>query len=522
MFGHRRRRFPRHIRQSIGFLLILGGFLAGIAALYFIYDRFAITLAHKPGYLTSNIKLMAIMPIENYDNDERATQWSDSLTMRLTELLSRHKIIHLIDHRSIKRMQNFSSAREDWFRKLQVEYILTGGVMRLDDQVVVTLHLYEARSGESIWAQSFAALWSDNASFLVQLSETVYNQLNERFFPHVKRLVEEGAAKKRKLPDGRALKIYYEAKKLLERDTEQSNMMALLLLHQALKIQDDLAPAHSLLAELQYRQNLSAAQYRDAQWQEINEKLDATLALDGEQGIPYALKADIAFKFRRNMPVTDIYYQQALRFDPSNSDIRFAYARFLVAVGRFFDAQKQVFAGQRLNPLAYPILEAVWVYTMSGEYQLAEKELEKLTPIKPVTPDYYIAAQQLYQSRGDEYQAYGQYLNIFKHLNFAKEDIGGAIKAYEKDGLAGLNLWLALEKQEQLDIGQYLPPLSTAYYLAAAGEPDQAMEYLALALQAGQLGLLWAKSDPRFAELHGRPEFIELMKKVGFLYFDEV
>lgn len=80
----------------------------------------------------------------------------------------------------------------------------------------------------------------------------------------------------------------------------------------------------------------------------------------------------------------------------------------------------------------------------------------------------------------------------------------------------------AMEKQEQLDIGQYLPPLSTAYYLAAAGEPDQAMEYLALALQAGQLGLLWAKSDPRFAELHGRPEFIELMKKVGFLYFDEV
>lgn len=142
-------------------------------------------------------------------------------------------------------------------------------------------------------------------------------------------------------------------------------------------------------------------------------------------------------------------------------------------------------------------------------------------PVKPTTPDYYIVAQQFYQSVGDELQAFANYLKIFDILGFAKQDVKRCLAIYQEDGLAGVNLWLALEKQEQLDIGQYLPPLSTAYYLIAADEPEQALAFLALASEAEQVDLLWAKSDPRFAQLHDDPRFIEIMKKAGFLYLEE-
>lgn len=515
------RRFPRHIRQSIGFFLTLTGILAALASIYFIYDKFSITLAHKPGFLTPNSRLIAIMPVSSYELDEPLNAWSRQVTQSLSDELSGHMALRMIDKRSVSQALKSHLDRAAIFQVFQIDYLLTGGVMRLDDQVVLNLHLYDSADGEPVWTQSYAGRWKDNKSFLVDVTKTTFSQLSERIFPQIKRLVEQGVARVRKPPDPEALHVYYQAIELLGTNNGQSKMLATLLLHQVIKLQSDFAPAHTLLAQLAFRQAEDSASSSIETFEQINQKLDLAHALDRTKGLPYGLKAELAYKYKRNMPLAEVYFQQAIALSPSDFDIRFAYAEFLLAMGETYDGLVQLEVGKRLNPMAYSKLEVVKFYTMAGDYVNAEKELDKITPAKPSSPDYYITAQYLYQCNGDELQAFASYLSIFQMLGFAKADIARVMALYEERGLAGVNYWLALEKQEQLDIGQFLPPLATAYYLAGANRNDEALEYLTLAAKQNQLGLLFAKNDPRFSAIKDRPAFIDAMKKAGFIYFEQ-
>jgi hypothetical protein len=84
---------------------------------------------------------------------------------------------------------------------------------------------------------------------------------------------------------------------------------------------------------------------------------------------------------------------------------------------------------------------------------------------------------------------------------------------FAQGGLIAVNRWL-LARKDQIDLGQYIPPLSWARYALAAGELEVAMDYLEQAFVARQSPLLWGNVDPAYDPVSNNPRFQAIMQQV--------
>lgn len=100
------------------------------------------------------------------------------------------------------------------------------------------------------------------------------------------------------------------------------------------------------------------------------------------------------------------------------------------------------------------------------------------------SPVHLWSRQSILENMGREAESFRVYLRGLEQIGYGDADMAAAERAFAGGGLAGFYRWLALEKRERRNIGQYEPPLSLARYAVAAGEQERALEWLHLALQA--------------------------------------
>src|SRR5690606_6521122 len=145
---------------------------------------------------------------------------------------------------------------------------------------------------------------------------------------------------------------------------------------------------------------------------------------------------------------------------------------------------------RQLNPLTYSIPTVVWIYQMQGRDDLALKELERIESVEPGDRSFHISAQRVYARLGRERESFDSWLWLMRDSGYSEADIQAVQNMFNANGLVAVNQWL-LARKDQIDLGQYQPPLSWARYAIAAGDLKQAMVYLEQAFAARQLPLLW-------------------------------
>jgi hypothetical protein len=115
----------------------------------------------------------------------------------------------------------------------------------------------------------------------------------------------------------------------------------------------------------------------------------------------------------------------------------------------------------------------------------------------------------------DDAQALAHNIKALLLFGYSYDDIQQAIIASGHRGTKGLNRWLADDKQEQGNIGQYDLPLSMARYLSKAKKVEQALDWLEKAYDARQVEVLWINVDPIYDVLRQRPRFIAVVEQIG-------
>jgi hypothetical protein len=150
---------------------------------------------------------------------------------------------------------------------------------------------------------------------------------------------------------------------------------------------------------------------------------------------------------------------------------------------------------------------------MQGRDDLALKELERIDSVEPGDRAFHISAQRVYARLGREQESFDSWLWLMRDSGYSEGDIRAAQDAFDAGGLVAVNQWL-LARKDQVDLGQYEPPLSWARYAIAAGDLTQAMIYLERAFAARQLPLLWGNVDPAYDRVRNDPLFQAGMEKL--------
>jgi hypothetical protein len=144
---------------------------------------------------------------------------------------------------------------------------------------------------------------------------------------------------------------------------------------------------------------------------------------------------------------------------------------------------------------------------------LAARELDRIAATEVEDSFFHMAAQNVYYQMGDEQKVYEHMQWFFDRKDYSPVKKAELAQAFQRGGLRAVYDWLLIHK-EQMDVGQYTPPLSWARYAVSLGKKEEAMDYLEQAYEKRQFRVLCAVADPRYDPLRNEPRFQHLLQKI--------
>jgi TolB-like protein/class 3 adenylate cyclase len=186
---------------------------------------------------------IAVLPFANMSNDPEQEYFADGIVEDIITALS-----HIRQWRVVARNSSFvykgrNVDIREVARDLSVRYVLEGSVRKSGNRLRITGQLIDAESGTHLWADKYDGDLADVFELQDKITESVVGAIEPSL-----RLAEIERSS-RKLPDDMgAYDLYLKALPNLYAMRPDQNKMALELLHKAINLDPNYAPALSFLA----------------------------------------------------------------------------------------------------------------------------------------------------------------------------------------------------------------------------------------------------------------------------------
>ncbi len=283
-------------------------------------------------------------------------------------------------------------------------------------------------------------------------------------------------------------------------------------LRELLQQYPDFSPAYAAIADAKIKLLGEQLSIRD-NCAEVLGLLNKSIDLDPQQANTLITRGNVLFWCVRNYVAAEQDYLQSIQLNPENDLAHMQYAQLLLAQGKFTESLQQVEKSRQLNPLNYPVPTVVWIYQMQKRDDLALQELERINKAEPGGREFHISAQRVYARMGLDAESLQHWLWLMRDSGYSETDIQTVQAEFTHGGLIAVHRWL-LARKDDVDLGQYIPPLSWARYALAAGELDAALDYLEQAFNARQSPLLWGNVDPAYDPVRAHPRFQTIMQQL--------
>lgn len=312
--------------------------------------------------------------------------------------------------------------------------------------------------------------------------------------------------------DEQTLNIFTQVKIQIAGWESEQHQQAIQTLRSILAVNPDFAPAYISMAEAKIKL-LQDKLAIDENCAEVLGLLNKALALDDTQALGWLLRGNTLFWCKRDYLAAEQNYQRAIQLETTDDQAPMQYAQLLLAQGRFVESLQQVERARQLNPLHYSVPTVVWIYQMQKRNDLALQELQRIAITEPDNRYTHISAQRVYASAGRAQESFTNWSWLMQAEGYSVAELQQVKNVFAQSGLEGVNRWL-LERGDYADLGQYTPPLSWARYALAAGESEQALDYIEQAFAVRQLPLLWANVDPAYDAVRNHPRFQTLVAQL--------
>ena len=452
------------------------------------------------------------MPLANLSGDPQQEYFADGMTEELISDLAKISALRVTSRTSVMRYKSSSKSLPEIAKELGVDAIVEGSVMRSGSQVKITAQLIDAPRDKHLWADSFQRDLKDVLALQGEVARTIAGEIGVRLTEQERlRLADK------KTVNPEAYEAYLKGQYHLFRRTAADAQKSLEYFQQAVQRQPDYALAYASIAQA-YETAAGSAQGALSPREAFPSAKAAALRaveLDPTLGEPYASLAWSSFVFDRDWKTAESQFQRALKLNANFSIAHENYAIFLVRMGRFDEAVREMKRAQELDPAS------LGVNTMMGiALSLARRDDEAIPWFRRVLdmdPNFLRAHFGLGQSLIHK----KRYDEAISELQKAVELSGGGAAQL---GALGYAYAVANRRAEALEIVEklkarskehYVPPAMVAVVFSGLGENDQAMAWLEKAIEEHDPWLTGLKVDPMFDPLRSDPRFLDLVHRVG-------
>lgn len=482
-------------------------------AIYLVLDVWLMTRGKEPSSVALDMTYsVAVLPLRNLSGDSSEDYFGDGMTDALITGLARERVAHVTSMTSVMAYKNVDRPLPAIASELGVSHLVEGSVMRVGENVRITVQLIEAATDRHLWAESYEGEMSD----VLALQRDVVQRIVASMAQHVTAV---GAPAPTRIADidPQAYEAHLKGRFFLNKMTEDGFEKGIDYFKQAIEKAPDFAPAHSGMAACYCLlgghgfELVLPAEGMPAAKKAVME----SLRLDSSRAEPHAFLGIIQLKYDWDWRSAEESFTRAIALNPSYSRGHIFYSFYLEAMGRQNEAVSQAEAARTLDPLSRAAnINLGWQYLQADRLSDAKQTFERATEIYPGHWGVHWGMGQYYLRAGEieaaiasfelSRAAGGGHAMPLSALGFAYAISGHAERARD-----------ALGQLQALRDETYVSPYHMAVVHAALGDKDTAFQLLDEAYDLRSRSMAWLNVAPEIESLRDDPRFDALLLRVG-------
>ena len=454
----------------------------------------------KPTPNAPLIRSIAVLPLANLSGQADQDYLADGMTEELITDLSRIAAIKVISRTSCMRYKNTQKTVPEIARELDVDAVVEGSVLRVNDRVRITAQLLHGPADRHLWAGSYERDLKDVLSLQAELADRIAQQIQARLLSGAQpRSVQRGEVS----PE--AYDLFLRANYLFTKSDEASFRKRVDLYKHALQIDPNFAPAHAGLA-FSY---IGLTTWNFAPSSEVcgdaEREARLALSLDDQQAQAHTALADVYFYCHWNWSEAEREVRTAIDISPNYSGAHYEYAFFLALMRRFDEAIQEIQQARRLDPLSPRVRTGVgYMYYFARRYDEAVPHFKAALEMEPSFSLAHILLAQIYAYQGNGEAALRERVAIVSSTN---PDFAAQLRtAFTQEGWRGV-VRLRLERLHEQSRTKFVPPTTFAALYADIGEVEEGLRWLEKAYDTHDVQVLDIVADAHFDPLRDQPRF---------------
>jgi adenylate cyclase len=190
------------------------------------------------------IRSLAVLPLENLSGEAAQEFFTDGMTEALISHLAQIASLSVVSRTSVMQYAGIRMPLPEIARKLGVDAVVEGSVLRAGDDVRITVQLIDARSDRHLWSESYQRDLRDVLTLQSEVARAIAAQIKLTLDPaEAARLADQQTV------HPAAYEAFLRGSYLLKRQGATNHAKSVELLEQAVALDPDYAPAWARLAD---------------------------------------------------------------------------------------------------------------------------------------------------------------------------------------------------------------------------------------------------------------------------------
>jgi serine/threonine-protein kinase len=458
------------------------------------------------------IRSLAVLPLDNYSGDPSQDYFAEGMTDELTSQLANISRLRVISRGSAMQFKGKDRPpTPEIAKKLDVDAVVEGSVIRSGDKVRITAQLIDARSDRHLWAKSFERSSKDVLALQDELASAIANEIHVTLTPE-----EASRRAKPASVNPEAYDAYLKGRYFFNRPSDQNLSKAITLFEEATQKDPNYAPAYSglsdALAWAGYNEGVLTATEARPKTKAAAEK---AIALDEDSAEAHTSLANFKLWYEYDWAGAESEFRRAFALNPNYA---FAHDQFGIGLsfqGRFDEAIAEGKRAAALDPLSPQIpLDSAMAYGLRGDYEGGREQVRKGADLDPTLFFFAWVDGWIDIQAGRPQDAVPKFQKA-KAMDSSPAFVSAWLAyAYGASG----DRARALAELEDLK-KKSLRGTPTAFNLALVylglGERARAVDGLEKAYATDSQWLGWLGLDKTFDPLRSEPRFQALLRKLG-------
>ena len=474
-----------------------------VAATAYILARRSSARAKAP-----KITSLAVLPLKNLSGDPAQEYLADGMTEEVIGRLSMIRGLRVISRTSVMQFRDTRLSTPEIARKLGVDALVEGSVMREGNRIRVHAQLIRASTDEHFWSKSYDRQLGDALTLESEVAQSIAQSVA------VTVSGEERARLVRAHPVSPEAYESYLQGMFAKGNSRAEAEGRIAWFEEAIRKDPAFAQAYVGLASAYGALGtvFVGAPPSETRPKVINAARKA-LELDPDLADAHVLLANMYVR-QWKWAEAEAEYRRALDLNPNDAAAHDGYSDWLLCHGRTEEALAWARRARDLDPLGTSGHTIGWTLLNAHRYDEAIREFRDVLAVRP---DDRLPLWPLGWALICNYQAEEAIPELEKAISVTDRSpgvISALISAYAHAGRRADALRLLEELKKRQQTG-YVPAGAFVNAYLGLGNNDEAFAWFERAYEEQSNALIYIKVFPLFDPLRGDPRFQDLVRRVG-------